>query len=153
MALTLKRQRFYVYALLDPRNAELFYIGKGTGNRCDQHLSEWRAGMITNPHKYARIDEIARAGAEPTTILLHTDLSESEAYRIERQTIAAIGIDNLTNQSPGTVSAAEAARKHAALLFGRIKPVDQWLAERPRPPADIELYQFVTNGLRRLAHA
>lgn len=24
----------YVYRLIDPRNGETFYVGKGTGNRC-----------------------------------------------------------------------------------------------------------------------
>ena len=31
---------FYVYALIDPRNEKVFYIGKGTGNRVFSHEIE-----------------------------------------------------------------------------------------------------------------
>ena len=30
---------FYVYRLVDPRNGETFYVGKGVGNRVFQHSS------------------------------------------------------------------------------------------------------------------
>ena len=33
-----KELKFYVYRLLDPRNGETFYIGKGKDNRVFQHI-------------------------------------------------------------------------------------------------------------------
>ena len=153
MALSPKRQRFYVYGLKDPRTGELFYIGKGTGNRCTDHVREWRAGVVGNPDKYARIGQIIEQGVEPPILIIRDGLSEQGAYRLERQAIAAIGIDNLTNQKPGTIPTAEAARKRAAILLTNVKPFPQWLSEQSRSPSDIDLYHFVAHGLQEMAHA
>jgi hypothetical protein len=35
--MTQAENRFYVYALVDPRDESIFYIGKGTGNRVAHH--------------------------------------------------------------------------------------------------------------------
>lgn len=37
---------YYVYALVDPRNSKIFYIGKGKGNRVFQHAE---AALLDNP--------------------------------------------------------------------------------------------------------
>ncbi len=31
--------KFYVYRLIDPRNGETFYVGKGVGNRVFHHMN------------------------------------------------------------------------------------------------------------------
>lgn len=31
---------YYVYALIDPKTMQVFYVGKGTGIRAQQHLQE-----------------------------------------------------------------------------------------------------------------
>src|SRR5262245_38936376 len=40
-----ERLQWYVYRLIDPRNGETFYVGKGKGNRIFQHA---RAAMAAN---------------------------------------------------------------------------------------------------------
>ena len=34
------RLQYYVYALVDPRTDQIFYVGKGVGNRFFQHIAE-----------------------------------------------------------------------------------------------------------------
>lgn len=34
----IKELNYYVYRLIDPRNGETFYVGKGKGNRVFEHL-------------------------------------------------------------------------------------------------------------------
>ncbi len=40
--------RYYVYALSDPRNGRVFYIGKGIGDRINAHTRD--AGKTPNPN-------------------------------------------------------------------------------------------------------
>ena len=35
-----KRLNWYVYRLIDPRNGETFYVGKGRGNRIFAHVKD-----------------------------------------------------------------------------------------------------------------
>ena len=45
---------YYVYALVDPRNNKIFYIGKGKGNRMFQHAE---AALLENNHSL-KLDSI-----------------------------------------------------------------------------------------------
>ena len=35
-----ENEKFYVYILINSLNNEIFYVGKGSGNRKDQHIIE-----------------------------------------------------------------------------------------------------------------
>ena len=79
---------YYVYALLDPREprARPFYIGKGHGNRKNQHLA-----TPDDSAKWQVIQAIRDSGFEPLVTELVTDLSESQALLLEAQLIGAFG--------------------------------------------------------------
>jgi hypothetical protein len=78
---------YYVYGLYDPRNNELFYIGKGKGNRMMQHLRKTTNGSKKNE----RIAAIRLAGYEPYAKKLYDNLLEKVAYDIETELIVEHG--------------------------------------------------------------
>ena len=49
--------RTYVYRLIDPRNGEIFYVGKGQGNRVFSHIRDQQdleGDELTNKVKRVR---------------------------------------------------------------------------------------------------
>jgi hypothetical protein len=86
---------FYVYALIDPFNNNIFYVGKGSGNnRAFDHLKASNA----ESEKTKRIKDIRLKGKEPIVEILRYGLkSHDSALDVEAAIIDAIGIENLTN--------------------------------------------------------
>lgn len=92
---------YYVYVLKDPRNSEIFYIGKGKGNRVFQHVS---CALETedDSDKLNLIREILNEGKNVEYyILRHGLATEKDALEIESACIDLIGLDNLTNEIKG----------------------------------------------------
>lgn len=102
VAATLK---YYVYAYIDPRNGETFYIGKGKDDRLFQHLDEQ-----TDSEKVTRIADIRSEGHEPQIDILRYGLTDPEAVLVEATVIDLIGLNNLTNKQSG----------HHSKSYGRI---------------------------------
>lgn len=91
-------RRFYVYILCRP-NGKPFYVGKGTGDRINDHDGEARSGHRC--HKCNIIRKIWRQGGQiQRYILLETD-DEHEALAYEVEVIALHGRNNLANLTDG----------------------------------------------------
>lgn len=90
----------YVYVYCDPADGSVFYVGKGKGNRCFEHLKH-----EGESEKSLRIKKMRDAGVEPRIDILAFGLTEDEALIVEAAAIDLIGINNLTNQRIGHNSA------------------------------------------------
>lgn len=92
---------YYVYALLDPRDtmsyekagmtfpSEPKYIGKGRGNRA--RMSALWDYKYTNGRKCQWIKSLVSKGIEPVVFFIARNLSEEEAFTLERNLISGIG--------------------------------------------------------------
>jgi hypothetical protein len=98
-------KNYYVYALIDPRNNEIFYIGKGKGGRYKSHLKETLKNH-TNYAKFKRIREIYERGYKVETEILFPYLEKETSYQLEKIIIYKLGREkllegSLTNVIPG----------------------------------------------------
>lgn len=92
-----KNLRHYVYLYVDPVDGDVFYVGKGSGNRAFSHLD---AGPDTE--KGRRIRKIRDAGEEPVVeILAHGFDDPDTARQVEAAAIDLLGTDSLTNRVRG----------------------------------------------------
>jgi hypothetical protein len=108
---------FYVYLLIDPSDRSIFYIGKGTGNRCFQHCGAARmatADQIDGFPKLARIRAIEARHEQVGIDILRHGMSEETAFAVEQAAIDLIGSTKLTNLVAG----------HGAAALGRMSVAD-----------------------------
>lgn len=94
---TIEKLGYYVYLLVDPRSNKPFYVGKGQGNRVNQHLLGALETEFDEVEKIKTIHDIQRANLEVGCLILRHGLSEKEAFEVESAVIDFIGMDNLTN--------------------------------------------------------
>ncbi len=113
---------YYVYGLIDPRNNQYFYIGKGTGNRVFEHEFESISSPDSEKLKLKTISEIKAAGQEVRKVIINSNLTEAEAFAAEAALINAlnyIGSMKLTNivaghHSTEALSVEEYEKLHGA---------------------------------------
>jgi antitoxin component YwqK of YwqJK toxin-antitoxin module len=103
----LNNKEYYVYGLIDPRDNQYFYIGKGKGKRYNSHLKE-NIKNVKNIFKYSRIKEIQAENLEVKIEILFPYLTEKIAFTLEKIIIYKIGRKsfregNLLNFAPGGI--------------------------------------------------
>jgi hypothetical protein len=121
---------YYVYRLIDPRNGETFYVGRGKSNRVFAHIrGDLEQDKLSEKH--ARIREIQFAGLDVVHVIHRHGMDETTASVVEAALIDAY--PGLTNQISGSgssgfgvmhakeiinqYSAEEAIFHHKALLI------------------------------------
>jgi len=111
----------YVYRLIDPRNGETFYVGKGKSNRVFSHIRAERQLEEGDDldNKIKRIHEIRLAGFEVAHVIHRHGMDESTALEVESALIDAYpGLTNLAGgvggNDYGATHAKEIIRRYAA---------------------------------------
>jgi len=116
---------YYVYLLIDPQTYEIFYVGKGRGNRVFAHLNEALTDVTENT-KLDRIRAIHDSGQEVRHVIHRHGLTEKEAFEVEAALIDLIGLPILTNIVSG----------HHSYGFGPMT-AEEIIAEYNAPSAGI----------------
>jgi hypothetical protein len=104
---------FFTYLLIDPKNNQPFYVGKGSGNRHEYHIKEAKKekyGKRANRHKINIIRAILNKGFE-VIIKKIAAPDEKHAFEMEELLIAMLGrkdnktgiLTNMTNGGEGVV--------------------------------------------------
>lgn len=104
-----RQLKCYVYRLIDPRNDETFYVGKGTGNRVFRHAEECHSPQtednLMSP-KLERIREIKRQGFQVRYVIHRHGMDDATAFQVEASLIDAYP------------SLHNAVRGHYASIYG-----------------------------------
>ena len=106
---------YYVYRLIDPRNGNTFYVGKGKGNRVFAHVNDALRGYDEDGQSYLDKDElnddyetslkistirdIKNSGLSVIHVIHRWGLTEIEAFQVEAALIDCYG--GLSNKING----------------------------------------------------
>ncbi len=114
----IEKLKTYVYRLIDPRNGETFYVGKGKNNRVFAHI---RAEIDTDDpsDKLKRIHEIRASGFDVAHVIHRHGLDEKTAFEVEAALIDAYpGLTNVVGGQAsnefGAMHAREIVNKYQA---------------------------------------
>ncbi|MCX6230904.1 MAG: GIY-YIG nuclease family protein [Bacteroidetes bacterium] len=123
----------YVYSLKDSREnpARIFYIGKGTGVRKDDHLTN-----VDNTSKGKFIKEILASGGKVIVSILSDGLTEPQALKLEAELIIAFGTE-----------------KNGGILKNTVSPKGQFKKDRRQLNIPYGIYEKSQYGLRFLKDA
>lgn len=131
-----ERIKFYFYLYIDPRNNEIFYIGKGKDNRCFSHLKD-----ESESEKVERSSALSKLGIEPKIELLKYGLNEKESFLVEQTAIDLLKVETLTNKT----------RDHGTSLDGRAS-VEEVVASCEAKLAKISHRVILINVSRRFRY-
>lgn len=112
--------KHYVYRLIDPRNGETFYVGRGVGNRVYQHASdELGSDADELSDKLQRIRQIRLAGFVVAHVIHRHGMAANVAAEVEAALIDAYpGLTNIMNGDAsgdrGVMHAEEIIQKYHA---------------------------------------
>jgi uncharacterized protein len=117
-----RKLKTYVYRLIDPRNGETFYVGKGKGDRVFSHVrGEQKIEGDELDNKMKRIREINLAGLEVAHVIHRHGMDDETAFEVEAALIDAYpGLTNIAsgagNSEFGVMHSKEIMTRYSAEL-------------------------------------
>lgn len=115
----IEKLKTYVYRLIDPRNGETFYVGKGKGNRVFAHIHA-EIDDDDPGEKLKRIHEIRATGFDVAHVIHRHGLDDATASEVEAALIDAY--PGLTNAVAGSGS-SEFGAMHALEIVNKYQAV------------------------------
>ncbi len=88
----------YVYVYINPKTDKIFYVGRGKGNRCFDHLN--LDNIVDSPFE-EQIKELLSKSIQPKIEIIRYGLSKYQAKLIEASIIDLIELDKLENKYRG----------------------------------------------------
>lgn len=88
--MTKLQRKYYVYYLINPNTNRVFYVGKGTGIRCKQHLTD-KKEYAFNKRLNGYIRNLIKNKTPPIIIKIAENLTEKIAYKLEENEIKNYG--------------------------------------------------------------
>lgn len=83
---------YYVYLLINPIDKQIFYVGYGQNDRCEQHFRRFLKGKKDlNPIKFGILRKINEAGLKPIVKIFKSNLTQSKAVELEIKLIKKYG--------------------------------------------------------------
>ena len=122
--------KFYTYFLIDPRNQQIFYVGKGKGKRLHQHVANVNAGRFDNPAKCKRIMDIIDSGN--VVIESHFSWHENGMDALIAERLLIDRFHGLTNAVRGVVPLIERELMKIEYFLKWVIPYERWI-ECARP--------------------
>jgi hypothetical protein len=168
-------KKYYIYIYLNPLKAGIFnyqdlefnfepiYIGKGTGGRINIHLTSCQNENNKAGYKrifYRKLRKIIKLGFSPIIIPFKNNLSEKEAFTLEKELIAKIG-RRVTKEGPlcnntkgGEGPSGAIAPRYSVCVYdnlGKIVSIETSVKECSKKynVSTLTVYRHV-NGIRKL---
>lgn len=125
---------YYVYALRDPRDGSVFYVGKGQRNRWYEHILEARTTTGEASLKLDRIRQIEASGHKVDAFIVRSGISsETFAYEVEAAVIHAYRLVQKSGADTGIDLTNIAEVHHPEKGLAHVE-VMQTLFNAPRAP-------------------
>lgn len=145
----------YVYGLIDPRGGkkEIFYIGKGTGNRVFEHERESISNPDSKTLKLDTIDAIKKEELEVEKVIIISGLTKDAAFAAEAALINVFRyIGSLTNIVAGHHSAEALSVEEFERVNGAVDLEESDIHHRILVIKINDLYQKLRNKYKKLGN-
>jgi hypothetical protein len=132
-----KAGRHYTYVLTDPRNNEVFYVGKGVSGRMHVHLQG--RGDHGNPKLQNKISKILGLGLTPIGEKIFEHEDEWPCHANEMAAIAFYGrssLCNLTNGGEGTSGRRWSEEAKAIISAAQSGEKGFWFGKKQSPESN-----------------
>lgn len=98
--------------MIDPRNGKIFYVGKGSGDRLNDHERDVLRGKVTNKEKTNRMKQIHAEGFRVISHIVSVHSDEHDALDAEAELIEQLpGLTNICAKGSPSVSNIEFIKK------------------------------------------